>query len=241
MVELNFDATQYEPSTGGGAASVFETGMYDFVIVNTDRKMTKSGNGRMFVVTFSCFSPGFQGRILIDRFNVEHTSQEAMDIAKRELSALCYSVGVLQPRDSSELHGRPLKISVDKVERTDRPGTYGNEVRGYFDHLGNPPVRGTQQYAAQPTSAPTTVAAPQPWQSPTAPAPVQQYGPPPVTAPAPVAAAAPAYAVAPAPANGGPAPAPQQPWQQQPAPAPQPWQTAPNPQPAAGPTPPWAS
>ena len=35
-----------------------------------------------------------------------------MEIAQRQLSAICRCVGVLHPKDSKELHDKPLVISV---------------------------------------------------------------------------------------------------------------------------------
>jgi hypothetical protein len=67
-------------------------------------------------------------------------------------------VGVLTPKDSAELHNRPLKITV-KVKSD--PNNPGNEIKGYKSrHVG-------------PTAAAATPATPAPQQSSTATAPYQ--------------------------------------------------------------------
>ena len=52
-----------------------------------------------------------------------------MEIARGNLSAICHAVGVMKPRDSTELHHVPLTINV-KLKKDDS-GTIFNEVRGY--------------------------------------------------------------------------------------------------------------
>ena len=50
--------------------------------------------------------------------------------ARSELSALCRAVGVLQPRDSVELHNIPLLLTV-KLKKREDTGELTNEVKGY--------------------------------------------------------------------------------------------------------------
>ena len=54
----------------------------------------------------------------------------AVEIARRELSAICRSVGVLVPTDSSDLHDLPCMIHV-RVKRRNDTGELQNEVKGY--------------------------------------------------------------------------------------------------------------
>ena len=54
----------------------------------------------------------------------------AVKIARSELSAICRAVGVLQPKDSTELHDLPLVISVKCKKRRDTDEVQ-NEIRGY--------------------------------------------------------------------------------------------------------------
>ena len=256
MVQLNFNAQQYEPSTG--AADVLETGVYSVQIVQSEVKQTKAKDGYMLIFTMSCLDAPFTGRKIIARLNIHNPNAQAVEIAYRELSAISHVVGVLNWQDTQQLHGRPFKVAVEKVERNDKPGSYSNALKAYMDYAGNAP---NAQGAAGAGSSP----APSAPQAPTAPQALQQQQQPPYAAPAPQpmqpapapagyqqpaapgapAIGAPQYAdpnqqqqyaapaPAPAPAPAAPAPAPAA-WQQPPA-----QQPAPAGAPLPGGTPPW--
>lgn len=224
MVQINFDATKVDPNTGGG--DVFETGEYTFQIVSSSAKPTKKGDGTMLVLEASCMDEGMAGKRLTIRLNVQNPSQQAVEIAYRDLSALCYVTGQLQIQDSQQLHGRPFRIRLEKTPRADEPNKFGNEIRAYMDVNGNPPGAASggagappAPPAAPPAPPPATPAAPQ--AAPPAP-PVA----PPATAPAAQPWQQPQGAApAAAPTAGTP------PWQQQP--------TAGGQAPATGAIPPW--
>lgn len=243
MVQLAFNAAQYEPSTG--AADVLETGVYAVQIVQSEVKQTKNKDGYMLIFTMSCLEAPHTGRKIIARLNIHNPSQQAVEIAYRELSAISHVVGILNWQDTQQLHGRPFKVAITKVERADKPGSFSNDINAYMDYAGNPP--NSQQAGGGSSPAP---AAPQPPQQPqyAAPAPQpMQYAPAPAGFQQPAAQGTPATG-APAPAPEQQQPAWQQPAQQQ-APAPQQqaapaWQQpaqqqAPAPAAAPGGTPPW--
>lgn len=241
MVQIAFNATQYDPSVGAGS-DVLETGVYGVQITGSEVKATKRGDGYMLVLTMTCIDPSFAGKRIVARLNIQNPNAQAVEIAYRELSAISHVVGVLQWQDTQQLHGRPFKIHIEKAPRQDDPSKFGNEIKGYLDYAGNPPVpAGGPQAGPVAPSAPAPAAA-----SPYTPAmdPVQAPAPAAAPAPAPMQAAAPAPAPAPAHAPQ-PAVAPAAtPWQTAPAPAaaaPAPWQTgAPAPAaPAMGAVPPW--
>lgn len=259
MVQMSFNAQQYEPSTG--AADVLETGIYTVQIVNSEVKPTKAGNGYMLVLTLSCLDQHVVGRKVVSRLNIHNPSAEAMEIAYRELSAISHVVGVLNWQDTQQLHGRPFKIAVEKVPRNDKPDQFSNNIKAYMDYAGNPPSpnggAGSSPPPSAPTAPPTAPAAVPVAASVPAPVGTAQYTPAlapaqapapdaaPVAAPWQAAATAPAAAPAPAPQpTGAPAPAWTPPAAQAPAPAAAPpagappWAAAPGG--AAPATPPWA-
>jgi len=221
MVQLNFNASQYEPSTG--AADVFETGEYPFQIVGSELLPTKSGTGHMIIFTLSCLDEGMKGRRLTVRLNVVNQSAQAVEIAFRELSAISHVCGILNWQDTQQLHGRPFRVRVEKVARSDDLSKFGNEVRGYLDSQGNLPGKGASMAPSAAPQPPAQQFAP-PVAAPFAPpvaAPVSAPVAPPFAAPvavaAPVAAAAPAPAPAPAaPPFAAPAGIAPQPWAQPP-------------------------
>jgi len=213
MVQMNFSATQYQPSAGAGG-DVFEDGLYAFQITNSEIKETKAKTGYMLVFTLTCVEPGHTGRRYTIRLNIVNQNSQAQEIAYGELSAISHVCGVLNWSDTQQLHGRPFKVQLAKKPRQDDPTKFGNDVLGYFDMNGNPPAANGGN-ASAPAQAPQ--AAPAPYSPATAPAPV----------PVPAAVAAPAAAPAATPAA---------------APAPAPWQAAQSPVPVpppGTPTPPW--
>ena len=233
MAQINFDARTVDPSTGG--MDIFETGEYGFQIVKSDVKQTRAGDGTMLVLEAACIDEGFTGKRLLIRLNVQNPSPQAVEIAYRDLSAICHVCGVLQITDTVQLHGRPFRVRLEKLPRRDKPEQFTNEIRAYLDMQGNPPTKGqaaggSAPPAAAPPSAPPAApaAASQPPAAPPAAAPPSAPPAAPAAAPAapPAAPPAAAPAAAPAPEAAGAAP----PWQQQAAPAAGP---------TAGAVPPW--
>ena len=66
------------------------------------------------VVAYGFAFMEFKGRNLWARLNLDNPNEIAVKIARAELSALCRAVGVLEPKDSVELHNLPLVISVKR-------------------------------------------------------------------------------------------------------------------------------
>ena len=67
-----------------------------------------------------------------------------MKIARSELSAICRAVGVMQPRDSVELHNLPLLVIV-KLKKRDDTGELTNEIKGYEPKAAAPAIGQPQQ------------------------------------------------------------------------------------------------
>lgn len=64
------------------------------------------------------------------RLNLDNPNATAVEIARRELSSICRSVGVLVPTDSADLHNLPCMIHV-RVKRRSDTGELQNEIKGY--------------------------------------------------------------------------------------------------------------
>ena len=72
----------------------------------------------------------YKNRLLWARLNLDNPSPQAVQIARGELSAICRAVGVMQPKDSVELHNLPLMVTVKCKNREDT-GNVVNEIKGY--------------------------------------------------------------------------------------------------------------
>lgn len=146
------------------------------------------------------------------RLNLYHDNTKTVEIANRQLSALCWVVGNPDAVDSAQLHNIPFRAVVGLQKKTTADAPDYTEVKGVKDINGNDPGK-TGKTAA---SAPAPAAPPAPPVQPAAAAPVaptwgQPAAPaaPPAQAPA-APAAAPAAAPWQAPAGGAPAATP--PW-----------------------------
>jgi hypothetical protein len=105
-------------------------GKYLAIIIESEAKPTKSGKGSFLELTFEILDGDYKGRKLWARLNLENPNETAVKIARAELSAICHAVGVMQPKDSMELHDLPLTITV-KCKKRDDTGDLTNEIRGY--------------------------------------------------------------------------------------------------------------
>ena len=126
-----FDANQHEPNQ----FDVLPAGDYDVCIVASEMKPTKAGTGKYLELKLQVLGGQYQNRFLWDRLNIDNPNATAVTIAKGTLSAICRAVGVLTPRDSAELHNRPLKA----VVRVGKDGSNNpsNEIKGYKSrHVG---------------------------------------------------------------------------------------------------------
>ena len=229
MAKLNFDATGVPPDPGRG--DPIPLGWYNAAMTASETKPTASGTDSSYLeCVFSVLDGQHQGRKLYHRLNLRNANAQAQEIAYKQLSAIMHAVGHLQCGDSTELHGRPLKLRV-KVKPAE--GTYeaSNEITAFknineqvgttaaapaFGHppaavvpppVGQPPA-GWAPPAAPPQAPPQAPA--QPWAAPAA----APAGPPPGWTP-PAAAPAgppPGYAPSAPPAWQPPPGAPAQPW-----------------------------
>lgn len=112
----NFDANQVDPSV---ALDPLPAGKYLAVVSESELKPTKTGGGKYLQLTFQIIDGEFKGRLVWARLNLENKSEMTVKIARGELSAICRAIGVMQPKDSVELHnvGGPLEINVGLKKR----------------------------------------------------------------------------------------------------------------------------
>jgi hypothetical protein len=127
MATLNFNAHEVEPSV---AFEAVPAGKYIAVIVDSEIKQTKSGNGNYLELTFEITEGEYKGRKVWARLNIDNPNADAVKIARGELSAICRAVNVMTPNDSVDLHNLPLEITV-KCKKRDGSDEISNEIKGY--------------------------------------------------------------------------------------------------------------
>lgn len=152
-----FDANAVEPSKGFG---LIPRGDYDAVIVDSDKKTTQAGDGSYLEFQFQFLSGEYQNRRLFHKLNLWNKSAEAVQISKGELSAICRAVGIMTPKDSNELHNKPLKISV-AIKKNKKSGEDENRIVGFKARNAGPSGPASQAQTTRETNA--TAAATAPW------------------------------------------------------------------------------
>ncbi len=127
MAQLDFNANNVEPAT---AYEPLPANKYLVEISASEMKQTKTGNGSYLELEFTVLDGDCRGRKVWDRLCLTHPNDLTQKIARGKLSAICRAVGVMQPRDSVELHNLPLVVTVKCKTRKDT-GEITNEIKGY--------------------------------------------------------------------------------------------------------------
>jgi hypothetical protein len=150
MANLNgFNANDVEPNT---PFEPLPAGKYLAAITASEMKSTKAGDGSYLELEFTVLEGDCKDRKVWDRLCINHPNDLTQKIARGNLSAICRAVGVMQPKDSVDLHNLPLVVTVKCKKREDN-GEITNEVKGYA-------AKGAA--ASQPQQDSTTDATP-PW------------------------------------------------------------------------------
>lgn len=123
----DFDARQVETTPD---FEPLPAGQYTAVVIDSQFKPTKSGDGQYLELKLQVLDGPYKGRLVWDRLCLNHPNALTAKIARGRLAALCHAVNVLTPRDSVELHNLPLVVKVALTRRKDS-NDLANEVKGY--------------------------------------------------------------------------------------------------------------
>ena len=156
-----FDSTQVAPSED---FSPVPPGEYPAIITGVEVKKTKAGTVQYLALEFTISAGPCQGRKIWNNLNLINPNPKAVEIAQRDLSAICQAVGKPRVQHESELMNCSITLKV--AVKDDR-----NEVKAY-----------------KPAAAPTQ-AAPTPAYNPPQAAPTPAYNPPQAQPAAPAAPA----------------------------------------------------
>lgn len=174
MATLQFDATQVDPAGISSQLPVSGPEGYGVIISASEMKENKDKTGGYLELTLQVIDGEHKGETGAYRLNLFHSTAKTVEIAYRQLSAVCHAVGVFQVADSTQLHNIPFKAVVG-LQKGDNPEGY-TEVKGVLCSDGSTPgkPKGPAQ-AAQPAPV-QQAAAPAAGGWPGA-APVQQQAP----------------------------------------------------------------
>jgi hypothetical protein len=160
-----FNAMEVEPNVG---MDTIPAGEYEACIVSSEMKPTKSGNGSYLNLEIQILSGPYQNRRLFEKLNLHNPNATAVQIAAGTLSSICRAVNVLEPQDSSELHMKPLRISVGVRKREDN-GEMTNVIKSFKPRSSQPVatqpgMANSRQLATADVVASYSTAGKAPWQ-----------------------------------------------------------------------------
>lgn len=168
MVEIgNFDASKVAPSE---AFDVLPAGWYAARITESEVKESKSGDN-MLKLTFELDEarhPKYKGRKVWVNLNLWNQSspkaQQVIQIAQRDLSAICKAVGIAGVSNTEALHNILLAIKL-KVRPASGEYDAANDVCGYDSVMARMPTGGPggSVPAASGGAAPAAASAQPPW------------------------------------------------------------------------------
>ena len=142
--------------------SPLPSGEYPVMIIDSDIKPTKRGDGSYLELTMQVIDGPMKGRLAWARLNIDNPSAKAVEIANRELKSICEAIGqVEQVTDSTVLHNRPMVARIEYV-KADGVKTQkdSNEVKAYkkLEGFAPGPAANTAAPVAQGAAAPAAPA-----------------------------------------------------------------------------------
>ena len=127
LAGYNFNAEEVEPSS---SFDPIPAGWYTAIISASELKATRDGYGEYLSLTLQIIDGQYENRLVFARLNLKNANDKAVDIARKDLAAICRAVGVMSPQASEELHDIPLMIKV-KVRPASGDYEASNDIGGY--------------------------------------------------------------------------------------------------------------
>jgi hypothetical protein len=127
----------YNPDAEAGTDfTPVPTGEYLMVITDSDMKPTNANTGEYLELTHEIIDGPYKARKAWARLNLVNSNAQAVEIANRDLASIRAATGVPNPRDSQELHNKPMLVRVEFIKAGTTKGkkTYDrdtNEIRAW--------------------------------------------------------------------------------------------------------------
>ena len=101
LAGYNFNAEEVEPSS---SFDPIPAGWYQAIISNSEMKATRDGYGEYLSLTLQVIEGQYENRLVFARLNLKNANDKAVDIARKDLAAICRAVGVMSPQGSEQLY-----------------------------------------------------------------------------------------------------------------------------------------
>nr|ADY57828.1 protein of unknown function DUF669 [Rubinisphaera brasiliensis DSM 5305] len=121
----NFDAREVPESN----FEPIPAGSYKAMAAKSEMKTSQAG-AQYLSMQFKILDGEHKGRLIFNNFNLRHSKPDVAQMAKAEFASLCRACSVFNPRDTAELHNKPIMLKVGLQKRKDT-GELQNTVKGY--------------------------------------------------------------------------------------------------------------
>ena len=160
LAGYNFNAEEVEPSS---SFDPIPARWYTAIISNSEMKATRDGYGEYLSLTLQIIEGQYENRLVFARLNLKNANDKAVDIARKDLAAICRAVGVMSPQASEELHDIPLMIKV-KVRPASGDYEASNDIGGYKAVEGANLTPAPKAASKPQTPQPAATTTKKPWQ-----------------------------------------------------------------------------
>jgi hypothetical protein len=114
MAQFHFNAREVEPDQGGIGA--IPAGWYKTMVTKTEMKPTADGAGQYIAMVLQVLDGTYKGSNFFTNFNVINNSEKAVEIGRKQLSALCHATNVLDMTDTDQVKNIPFFTRVKKTD-----------------------------------------------------------------------------------------------------------------------------
>lgn len=109
QIQLNFNANNFQPQWAGGGGNL-GLGKHPVIITGAETKPTNAGDGGMLVFKLQAIDGPSKGSTQDMRLNLWNKSQTAVEIANKQLSAVCHAVKTYDVPVPDVLFNKPFVI-----------------------------------------------------------------------------------------------------------------------------------
>jgi hypothetical protein len=131
-MDLGFNVMDYAPGNASETESKEYTlatpGKYKVEIIDSSEEISGAGN-RYLKLKLSIMEGTHKGTWVWDNLNLYHPKEDVQGLARQILGTISKSCGIIGPKDTSELHYKPLFALLDVEPEGDYPAK--NVVKKY--------------------------------------------------------------------------------------------------------------
>ena len=132
-MDLGFNVMDYAPGnaseTESKEYSLATPGKYKVEIIDSSEEISAAGN-RYLKLKLSIMEGPHKGTWIWDNLNLYHPTESVQGLARQILGTISKACGIIGPKDTSELHYKPLTALLDVEPEGDYPAK--NVVKKYF-------------------------------------------------------------------------------------------------------------